>query len=351
MLLRDKKHIEQIQLIYFVILLVLFCVFVLALPRISIPLFLAYVQSLALTPVLNFMISMGIKKTQGIIIIFVILTTIIGIPLFNAIPVAIEESKNIQTWAPKIETYVKSQYKIAQSYIRQKTGYFISDAYINEGIDLSKSWGDRFVVKVPNYLATLFEWIFLIPFFTFFILRDSEVFKNKFLAFTPNSIFERFYFVTHVFNHQLGNYFFAKFIEALIVGLIIGIGLFILDFKLAILFGFVAGITNIIPYVGPLLGALPAIVLAMTEYGINSSEFGAVAALYIIANVIDVAFVFPFLVSKIVNLHPMLVAISVIVGSHYMGVTGMIISIPVVAALKLIVTEVSNELYPNRYRN
>ncbi len=351
MFLKDKKHIEQIQLVYFTILLILFCFFVLALPRISIPLFLAYVQSLALTPVLNFMISIGIKKTQSIIIIFSVLTAVIGIPLINAIPTAIDESRNIQTWAPKIESYVKIQYRVAQGFVREKTGYYLNDAYINEGFTYSKQWIDQLVVKLPNYLATLFEWIFLIPFFTFFILRDSDIFKNKFLAFTPNRIFERFYFVTHVFNHQLGNYFFAKFIEALIVGLIIGIGLFILDLKFAILFGFVAGITNIIPYVGPILGALPALAFAMTEYGINSSQFGAIALLYVIANIIDVAFVFPFLVSKIVNLHPMLVAISVIVGSHYMGVTGMIISIPVVAALKLVITEISNELYPNRYRN
>ncbi len=351
MLLKDKKYLDRIQLSYFVILLALFCIFVLALPRISIPLFLAYVQSLALTPVMNFLITLGLRKTQAILVIFSILTMLIGIPLFNAIPVLIDESKNIQTWAPKIETFVKTEYTKIQRIVNKETGYHLSDTYVNEAIQIATVAADRFVVKLPNYLATLFEWVFIIPFFTFFILRDSEIFKTKFLAFVPNSIFERLYFVTHVFNHQLGNYFFAKFIEALIVGVIIGSGLFFLDFKFAIILGFVAGVTNIVPYVGPILGALPALVLAMMDYGFNSSEFGAVAGLYVVANVIDVAFVFPFLVSKIVNLHPMLVAISVIVGSHYLGVTGMIISIPVVAALKLIVTEVSNELYPNRYRN
>ncbi len=350
MLIKDKKYLEQFQLGYFILLSVLFCVFVLALPRISIPLFLAYVQSLALTPLVDILISFGLRKTQAILIIFVILTCLIGIPLFNAIPSLIDESKQVQTWIPKIETIVQSEYTKLQTFVRKETGYYLSDAYIKEGLQLTTVWADNLVTKLPNYLATLFEWIFIIPFFTFFILRDSDVFKNNFLSYTPNSIFERFYFVTHVFNQQLGNYFFAKFVEALIVGLIIGSGLFLLGFKFAIIFGFIAGLTNIIPYVGPILGAIPALILAMTEFGVSSSEFGAVAALYIIANVIDIAFVFPFLVSKIVNLHPMLVATSVIVGSHYMGVTGMIISIPLVAALKLIITEVSNELYPNRFK-
>jgi putative permease len=67
-----------------------------------------------------------------------------------------------------------------------------------------------------------------------------------------------------------------------------------------------------------------------------------------VANVVDIFFVFPFLVSKIVNLHPMIVAVSVIVGSHYLGITGMVISIPVVAAIKLIITEIYNEIYTER---
>ena len=75
---------------------------------------------------------------------------------------------------------------------------------------------------------------------------------------------------------------------------------------------------------------------------------GAILSLYAVANVVDIFFVFPFLVSKIVNLHPMIVAVSVIVGSHYMGITGMVISIPVVAAIKLIITEIYNEIYTER---
>ncbi|MBT6326833.1 MAG: AI-2E family transporter, partial [Bdellovibrionales bacterium] len=64
-----------------------------------------------------------------------------------------------------------------------------------------------------------------------------------------------------------------------------------------------------------------------------------------IANIIDLALVFPILVSKIVDLHPVLVVISVIVGSQYLGMVGMIISIPAAVALKLIVTEFYREIY------
>jgi putative permease len=178
----------------------------------------------------------------------------------------------------------------------------------------------------------------------------SLLLKKLLLSFTPNSIFERFYYVSYAFNRQLGNYFFAKFVEAFIVGAIITTGLYVIGVKYAFLLGFLAGLTNIVPYLGPILGAVPALLFGTIEYGISSQTLGAIGLLFLIANIVDIFFVFPFLVSKIVNLHPMIVAISVIVGSHYMGITGMVISIPLVAAIKLIVTEIYNEIYTERSR-
>jgi putative permease len=64
-----------------------------------------------------------------------------------------------------------------------------------------------------------------------------------------------------------------------------------------------------------------------------------------IANAIDIALIFPILVSKIVDLHPVLVILSVILGSQLMGVTGMVVSIPIAASIKLIVEEVYLEFY------
>lgn len=321
---------------------------VLALPRISIPISLAYILSLALNPIVNWLMRFRLSKTKATMVVFVILSVLIGIPLFKVIPVLSMQTKDIQYSLPQIEQYVIAQYGLVTDFIKAKTGHELADGYIFETLSQLETWASAFVVQLPNYLATLLEWIFLVPFFTFFLIRDSDSFKKTLLSFTPNTIFERFYYVIHMFNRQLGDYFFAKFVEAVIVGGIITLGLMILGVSNAVILGFVAGLTNIVPYVGPFLGIIPALVLVMLEYGLTSQTMGAVLILYAVANAVDAFFVFPFLVSKIVNLHPMIVAISVIVGSHYAGITGMVISIPVVAAIKLIITEIYNEIYTER---
>jgi putative permease len=342
MIFSNRKNITKIQLIFFISIIALFCSLVLALPRISIPL------SLALTPIVSSLMALRLSKTMATVLIFVVLAILIGWPMVKIIPILSSETQNIQNIIPKIEQYVILQFQYVREFVKLKTGHEIGDAYVYQGLQELQNWSAAFVVRIPNYLANLMEWIFLVPFFTFFIIRDSDSFKKTLLSFTPNMIFERFYYVMHVFNRQLGNYFFAKFVEAVIVGGIITTGLLMMDIKYAVILGFTAGLTNIVPYVGPFLGVIPAIVLGMLEYGMTSPTMGAILTLYAVANVVDIFFVFPFLVSKIVNLHPMIVAVSVIVGSHYMGITGMVISIPVVAAIKLIITEIYNEIYTER---
>lgn len=348
MIFSSRKNIAKIQLVFFATVLVLLCSLVLALPRISIPISLAYILALSLNPFVDSLMRFNLTKTMATVLVFIVLIFGIGIPLVNVIPNLSLEAQELQYSIPQIERYLIAQFDYVREFIRAKTGHEIAEGYIFQALSQIESWTGEFVVKLPNYLATLFEWLFLVPFFTFFIIRDSDSFKKTLLSFTPNPIFERFYYVIHVFNRQLGDYFFAKFVEAMIVGGIITAGLLIMGINYAIVLGFVAGLTNIVPYVGPFLGIIPAVVLTMSEYGLTSPTMGAVLILYTVANVVDIFFVFPFLVSKIVNLHPMIVAISVIVGSHYMGITGMVISIPVVAAIKLIITEIYNEIYTER---
>lgn len=350
MILNNRKNIFKIQLIFFAAMIILFGVFVLALPRISIPISLAYILFLALTPIVNWLLRFHLSKTQATLIVFIGLGFLVGVPLFRVIPVLSLQTENIRYSIPEIEQYVIAQYDLLKEFVKLKTGHELADGYVFQALSQIETWTSEAVVKLPNYLATLFEWIFLVPFFTFFLIRDSDSFKKMLLSFTPNTIFERFYYVIHVFNRQLGDYFFAKFVEAIIVGVIITFGLYLMGIDYAVILGFVAGLTNIVPYVGPLLGAVPAIAYIAMKYGMTSSAMGGVVVLYTVANVVDIVFVFPFLVSKIVNLHPMIVAISVIVGSHYAGITGMVISIPVVAAIKLIITEIYNEIYTERSR-
>jgi len=314
------------------------------LPRISIPVTLAYVNYLVFSPLLGPLVKLTKNKNLSVILLFIAFILSFIIPLLIVFPSINDQIQNLQYYIPRIESLAQQKFIEIRNFITLKTGYSMPESSLNEAIIYIGSFSSKVLKSVPAFLANALEWMFLVPLFYFFMLKDGNKIIKVVLKITPNKLFERFYNIAHQLNVKVGGYIFAKIVEATIVGSIIAIGCMLLNLKFPIILGFVAGITNIIPYLGPLLGAVPGILIAYYEFGFDS-QFGFVLMLYLLANVVDMVLVFPLLVSKIVDLHPLLVIVSVIIGSQLMGFVGMIISIPLTVALKLIIIEIYKEIY------
>src|SRR5690606_32250266 len=112
--------------------------------------------------------------------------------------------------------------------------------------------------QFPNILSVIFEWMLLVPLFLYFFFMKTHKFSRKFLDAIPNQIFEKSYVLFSQFNTKFGEYIIAKFIEATILGTLITLGLMIVGFPYPFVLGFIAGVTNILPYIGPILGVIPA---------------------------------------------------------------------------------------------
>lgn len=346
-LLENRNKTAQIAFFSFIFILTGVVIF--TLPRLTVPLTIAYILNLIFAPAVPAVMKFGISRNISIFIIFSLMLFLTIFPIVKAVPTLTDEAKNLQYYIPKVETFVRSEYTRLTVILNEKTGIEIGDEYIQKGIRVVRDTSTAVILNTPKTLASVVEWLFLVPLFIFFILKDGIKFRSLVLRLAPNSIFERFYYLSHQFNKQLGDYIFAKFIEATIVGVIITVGLIAMDIRFAFMLGLLAAVTNIIPYLGPVLGVVPAIIIGLAEYGVGPT-FGGLMLLYLIANAIDIVFVFPILISKIVNLHPIVVVVSVILGSQLLGVLGMVISIPLATALKLIFLEIYNEIYPNRLR-
>jgi len=335
---------EKTRVFIFFFVLFLFLCSLALFPRVAVPISVAYVISLIFGPTIPIIMRLGIGRTVAVNIVFFSILFLFAYPLVKVTPIITSEAQNLQYYLPKVERFIKTEYRSLTKKIEEKTGYTVGDEVLIDTLKYGKDSTGNILLQVPKYVGNFLEWIFLVPLFVFFMLKDGKDFKKNFLKIVPNSIFERVYYLSHQFNRQLGDYIFAKFVEASLVGVIITTGLVILDVRFGLLLGIVAGVTNVIPYLGPILGTIPAIVFGLAEYGWGPT-FGAIVILFVTANAIDMVLVFPILVSKIVNLHPLIVVVSVILGSTFLGVLGMVVSIPVAAALKLICIEIYNEVY------
>jgi len=137
-------------------------------------------------------------------------------------------------------------------------------------------------------------------------------------------------------DRVLNAYFRGQAFELLLMTALLTAGLSLLGLEFALLLGIIAGVLNIIPYFGPLLGALPAVLLALTR---SPWLAGYVIVLFAAANQLEAALLVPRVVGGRVGLHPLAVIFALLAGGKLFGLLGMILAVPVVAVIKVVTSE------------
>lgn len=334
------------QMIFFNVILVAILLFIIFFPRLSFPLAISYVFALAIQPMRAFYLACSTKSRFAFLFFCGVGVTLLCYPLVIVASTLPQDLADLAGNIPRFEVLLREKFFEFKNFMfnafRVRLEFDPVDLVSNK---IRKS-GDTALVLIPKLMGSLLEWALLIPLFFWFLVSEAGRIKSSFLRIIPNPWFERSYMLLHQFNGKFGDYIIAKSIEAFILGLLVTIGLWVIDFPYATLLGVIAGVTNILPYVGPIIGWLPALFVgALQSSGANMFAMNMV---FVVANLVDMTLVFPLLVSKIVNLHPVVVVSSVVIGSQMGGVGGMLVSVPVAAFIKLLVTEIHRTLYPEK---
>jgi predicted PurR-regulated permease PerM len=181
----------------------------------------------------------------------------------------------------------------------------------------------------------------------FFILKDGRIFKKYFISLVPNRYFEFTLDLMYKMEIQLGNYLRGQFIDAVVFGVLATATLWALNVPYFVVIGCFAGLANLIPFVGPLVGALAALIAVVLEQG-DITRGAYVILAFAILKLVDDFVIQPLAIGRHVDLHPMVVAIAIIVGGHLFGILGMLLVVPCLGFLKVVLEE-SIDTY-RRYR-
>ena len=333
----------KIKLFLFFFILFATVSFAIFFPRLTLPFGFAYIVYLMAQP-LTALLMIGTRRQR----IFFFSLLIIGVsfslfPLFAAIYNIDTDFSKLTDQLPEIEKRLQDKFFFVKVYVFERFGYRLNVDPVSFVIKKLESSGSMLLSQIPTYLSSFFEWLLLVPMFLYFFFFQSRRFSNNFMRMIPNSIFEKTYVLFSQFNTKFGEYIIAKFIEATILGTLVTVGLLIIGFPFPFVLGFIAGITNILPYIGPVIGFVPAVLVALLSNDPQVSMLGMLF-IYLGSNLIDMILVFPLLVSRVVNLNPIIVVVSVIVGGQLGGVVGMIVIIPFIAFFKLLFEEIYKDL-------
>jgi putative permease len=334
---------QKIKLYLFLFFLGTTILFGILFPRLTLPFGVAYIIFLVSKP-LTIRLTTGNSKERIRFLLFItIALSFLILPIATSIYNVDTDFSTFSIDISVAQRMLQSKFLNFKQEIFEKYGIQLNIDPVSFIISKLETFGTEILAQIPAFISTFFEWMLLVPLFLYFFFKESRNFSRKLLRSVPNPIFEKSYVLFSQFNSKFGDYINAKFIEATILGSLVTAGLLLVGFPYPFILGFVAGVTNILPYIGPVLGIIPALLIALLSKAQNVSIMGMLI-IFGLANLIDMVLVFPLLVSKIVNLHPVVVVISIIIGSQLAGIVGMIIIIPFIAFFKLLFIEIYKDL-------
>jgi putative permease len=342
------KRERRLKLTAFTMLLVLGLVILLSVDNMLVSFIIAFVLNYLLSPIVSFLERLHVRRQFAIVIPFFSAALLLAFGVYKIFPLITQQTLALESSLPQYQQDLSNL--IAST--EQRFKLFFSFYKINVGEELN-AWilrkSTALSLALPNILSHSVTVFFLAPLFAFFMLQDGRRILRALLKIVPNNYFELTLHLQHKINEQMGGFIRARLLESTIVGAVVWLGLQLAGFPYATLLSLFAAVTNLIPYIGPIIGAIPAVLIALISDGAMiahpmSLNLLLVIGVYFLAQLIDIVFIIPFLVARIVNLHPVTVIIVISIGAQLMGILGMIISIPVASALKLILSTIYSHL-------
>lgn len=278
-------------------------------------------------------------------VLLILIVSIIGIHVL--IGGKISDNNNLATMITSIREYIDKYNELFNFVDTKITESGLSGdlkSYLNDGIVYtSKAISDsinHIFAFTQSFGSTLIN-LYIGLFISFYLLKDYESFKvsyNKMMPlFFEKDRIDSINGTMKDINHVVSRFIRGQLLDGFIVGLVASIGLTMIGMNFAFLIGFTAGITNIIPFIGPLIGCVPAFIVGILSPDPMQAVWGVLVLL--IVQQLDEAIFSPKIVGDSTGLHPVLIIMAVIIGAEIGGIIGMLLAVPLIGVIKLFVVK------------
>lgn len=284
-------------------------------------LLIGFILMSALRPAVAFITSYKLPRTAAVFIVYILFIVIFGLLISLIIPPIIIETANLLKSLPFILKDVNPDL----------------ERYTNlDGLT-------SFIPNVTNNIFSLISVIFSNTFFVistlffglYFLLEENLVdnFMQRYLS-SKNA--QRVSSIFHTAEKRMSSWFWGQVSLMIIVGVLTFIGLNIVGMKYALPLAVLAGLLEVIPNLGPIISAIPAVIIGMS---ISYFTGFSVLALYIIVQQLENSLIVPMIMKRAVGLNPILTLIALLVGGRIGGVLGVLLAIPLLLFVETIVGE------------
>lgn len=297
--------------------------------------FIALVFSSAVDPWIDWMQKRRIPRALGIISIYLALLAVVAGAVILIIPPIAQQSSQLLNDLPMYLDRFNSYFVSLRDFTAAH-GWLdnVKTTLGNSASNLQSAAGNVFST-IFGFFGGLLSFVIVLV-ITFYMVVEESVIRKAIWSLTPA---DKQDYVMDLFKRmrlKMGLWFRGQLILCLSIFLLTYVGLLALGVKYALILALIAGLTEFIPYLGPLLGAIPAVFLASTQ----SPTLGLVTAiLYFIIQMVENNLLVPKIMEKAVGLNPIVSIVVLMIGYAVGGVVGALLSIPVATAGSVLVDD------------
>ncbi|HET7628363.1 MAG TPA: AI-2E family transporter [Bacillales bacterium] len=287
-----------------------------------------------LLPIVNRLNANNVPRPLAILLIYVGFFGALGYGLVKGVPYVIDQ---LYAFGRQIPQYESMYRQLINEFYHQTSDFpeTVHD-HFRGMLQAAEDYVKRVIQRIIGILKRLAQSIFTIlavPVLVFYFLNDYPGMKKLLVSVVPSRYHRRGKRLAHDLDESLGGYIRGQlFVCAVLAGIAAG-ALWLIGIPYAVLLGVLIGITDIIPYFGPILGAIPTLLVAAT---ISWKMVLFTAGLILVLHVVEGSLLSPFIVGKSLHLHPAVILFALFLGGEIGGLLGMLLAVPLFAVLRVV---------------
>ena len=323
---------KSTQVILQVFLAILILVFLWFIRGIVLLLLLALILASAMEPIVTYLHKKRVPRAVSVIAVYVLVLGTAGLIIYLLVPPVITQFKILQVHLPEYNAYLQTHLT-----------WLFGGQNVTDTLQQTISGGGGSATVLSNTFGAfngVLDFIAVLV-IAFYLVAEQEGMQSLVSSVIPGGSREFTLQLVKKIQDKMGMWLLGQVIVSLGIFIFTYIGLLLLHVQYALVLALIAGLFEIVPYIGPFLSAVPAIFIAFIQ---RPSLIIPVIILYLLVHEVEGYVLVPKIMQKTVGVSPLVVMIALLVGFQLAGVLGLLISVPIAAAITVTV----NEFWPGK---